>query len=163
MKKYDHLIEDLRGCLVEYMAQKGYVVRGRHKMIRCLNPDHQDDTPSMSYYAKAQQMHCFGCGANYDLFDLIGLDYPECDTFPKRVRMACSLFGREYPADFAAQESGSGKPATKKNAAGAPYAQSKRIGSPGQPAAGCRRLQRNGGTGNCPKRRRWGILPKAGD
>ena len=114
MKKYDHLIEDLRGCLVEYMAQKGYVVRGRHKMIRCLNPDHQDDTPSMSYYAKAQQMHCFGCGANYDLFDLIGLDYPECDTFPKRVRMACSLFGREYPADFAAQESGSGKPATKK-------------------------------------------------
>lgn len=51
----------------------------RNKMIntrrnfKCLNPLHQDNTPSMGY--KNNKCHCFSCGANYDIFDVVALDY----------------------------------------------------------------------------------------
>jgi len=45
------------------------------KPFRCLNPEHQDTNPSMSYFAKTNIVKCFSCGATYDLFDLIRIDY----------------------------------------------------------------------------------------
>ncbi|MEQ8200589.1 MAG: DnaB-like helicase C-terminal domain-containing protein [Syntrophomonadaceae bacterium] len=41
----------------------------------CLNPDHQDTDPSMIYDHALRKVHCFSCKANYDIFDLIGIDY----------------------------------------------------------------------------------------
>lgn len=101
MKQYDDLIAALRVRLPEYMAQRGQVIGSKgNRLIHCINPSHRDSTPSMSYYPKAHTLRCFGCGKSYDLFDVIALDYPECDSFPKQVRQACRLFDLTFPEDF---------------------------------------------------------------
>ena len=100
MNRNDRLLDELRGFLPEYMAQKRMVVGRGKKLIRCINPQHSDSTPSMSYYPKTQKLHCFGCGATYDLFDVIRMDYPDCDSFPRQVKKACELFGVPFPEDF---------------------------------------------------------------
>ena len=73
----ERFLNELRALLPEYMAQKRIVVgtRGK-KLIHCINPEHRDRTTSMSYHPQSRRLHCFGCGANYDLFDVIAMDYP---------------------------------------------------------------------------------------
>ena len=61
-----------RGRLEEYLQQKGLSTR---KPFLCLNPAHGDRSPSMSYDSRRGRVHCFSCGASYDIFDLVGLDY----------------------------------------------------------------------------------------
>ncbi len=94
----DDLIKELRGMLPEYMSHKRILIGGRrNKPFRCINPGHPDKKPSMSYNRANDTLHCFGCGVTYDLFDVIALDYPDCDSFPRQVRKACEIFGREFP------------------------------------------------------------------
>lgn len=66
--------------LEEYLTGKGINTR---KAFVCLNPLHVDTDPSMRYDPKRKKVHCFGCGKNYDTFDLIGLDYNITD--PKEI------------------------------------------------------------------------------
>lgn len=81
--------EMVRGYLADYLERKGINPR---KPFRCLNPDHEDKHPSMSYDRTRQKVKCFSCGKSYDIFDLIGMDYglssPK-DIFAK----AYSLYG----------------------------------------------------------------------
>ena len=61
-----------KGQIESYLTQKGIDVS---KNFHCLNPGHKDRDPSMSFDKMRNQVHCFGCGATYDIFDLMGLDY----------------------------------------------------------------------------------------
>ena len=63
--------ESLRPRLEDYLRSRGI---NPEKRFRCLNPDHFDRHPSMSYDPKRYKAHCFACGADYDLFDLLILD-----------------------------------------------------------------------------------------
>ena len=45
------------------------------KKFLCLNPAHNDHTPSMNYDKKRNKAHCFVCGADYDTLDIIGAEY----------------------------------------------------------------------------------------
>jgi hypothetical protein len=40
---------------------------------RCVAPDHEDRTPSMTVYTDAQRFRCYGCGAHGDVVDLVRL------------------------------------------------------------------------------------------
>lgn len=62
---------DLRPRLQDYLRQRGV---NPEKRFRCLNPDHLDRDPSMGYDPRRHKVHCFACGADYDLFDLLILD-----------------------------------------------------------------------------------------
>lgn len=62
--------EVARGQLANYLSGKGINTR---KPFRCLNPEHSDTHASMSY--KNNHAHCFSCGAHYDIFDLISIEY----------------------------------------------------------------------------------------
>lgn len=53
------------------------------KVFRCLNREHEDRNPSMSFDKARQKVHCFSCGADYDMFDLIGIKYSLSD--PKDI------------------------------------------------------------------------------
>ena len=64
--------EIARGMLPEYLQGKGIDIR---KPFRCLNPEHTDSTPSMSYHRAGQRVKCFGCEASYDVFDCVALEY----------------------------------------------------------------------------------------
>lgn len=69
----DNKTEYLKTMLGRYLTEKhGIDIR---KPFKCLNPSHDDQHPSMSYYDKGNLVKCFSCGATYDLFDLIGIDY----------------------------------------------------------------------------------------
>ncbi len=58
--------------LEAYLKRKGI---DTGEPFTCLNPDHQDIDPSMIYDQALRKVHCFVCKANYDIFDLIGIDY----------------------------------------------------------------------------------------
>ena len=81
--------ETVKSYLPDWLESHGYSTR---KPFICLNPDHPDTNPSMSYDRKRNKVHCFACGADYDLLDLIGIEYGLTDQraiFDK----AYSLYG----------------------------------------------------------------------
>lgn len=79
----------IRNFLPVYLEQ--YKAINPRKAFRCLNPAHEDRNPSMSYDSKRQICHCFSCQKNYDLFDLIGMDY-SLPEFPAQYAKALELF-----------------------------------------------------------------------
>lgn len=65
----------VKGQLENYLQGKGIDTR---RLFLCQNPKHPDNKPSMSIDRNSPSgihAHCFGCGAHYDTFDLIGIDY----------------------------------------------------------------------------------------
>lgn len=64
--------EIVKSQLLTYLSDKGIDVK---KNFRCLNPLHEDKHPSMSYDEKRNCVHCFSCGVNYDIFNIIAIDY----------------------------------------------------------------------------------------
>jgi replicative DNA helicase len=61
--------------LGEFLESRGIDI---NKPFRCLNPEHEDKKPSMSFDSKRNRVKCFSCGANYDIFSLIGIEYRVC-------------------------------------------------------------------------------------
>lgn len=65
-------VEQLKEMLPQYLDILGVSTKGPFK---CLNPNHMDKTPSMSFDAKdGRHVHCFGCDATWDIFDLIAVN-----------------------------------------------------------------------------------------
>lgn len=98
----------VKGYLGDYLNSKGINTR---KPFNCLNPEHPDRHPSMSYDSKRQRCKCFSCGASYDIFDLIRIDYglsEDIDVFNK----AYELYGLTIDSQQPAEQ----KPAPKKEA-----------------------------------------------
>lgn len=58
--------------ITDYLAEKG--VSDLSRPFHCLNPAHPDRHPSMRFDPKRDRVHCFACGADYDLVSLIALD-----------------------------------------------------------------------------------------
>ena len=63
--------DSLRPHIEDYLLEQGINLRRR---FRCLNPEHFDRNPSMGYDAKRYKVHCFACGVDYDLFDLLAIE-----------------------------------------------------------------------------------------
>ena len=67
-------IKELRSHIVEYLRDE-HEVMDVERPFRCLNPEHEDKHPSMSFDKKRQKVHCFACGVTYDIIDLIKIDH----------------------------------------------------------------------------------------
>ena len=80
--------EYLKSKLADYMQLTG---RDTKNHITCINPEHSDSTPSMKYDDKRWKVHCFGCNADYDIFDLVGIDH-NLTEFPDRYQKAMEIF-----------------------------------------------------------------------
>ena len=63
--------DSLKNLLPEYLERLGL---STSKPFNCLSPEHDDKKPSMSYDAKHNRVKCFGCGATWDLYDLIAVE-----------------------------------------------------------------------------------------
>lgn len=63
-----------------------------NRNFKCLNPMHNDDNPSMGYEKNKCRAHCFGCGASYDIFDLIELYFGIKDK-GEQFKKAQELYG----------------------------------------------------------------------
>ena len=86
--------ETVKGYLESYLQGKGINTR---RPFTCLNPEHPDAHPSMSYDSARQRCKCFSCGASYDIFDLIGMDYGLTDAGEKFAK-AYELYGIKIDA-----------------------------------------------------------------
>lgn len=67
----------IKGRLEDYLTGQGINTR---KNFKCLNPEHSDNNPSMSFDRNRNKAHCFACGADYDTLDLIGIEYGLTDN-----------------------------------------------------------------------------------
>lgn len=86
--------EEIKAHLPEYLTELGLNPR---KSFKCLNPEHDDKNPSMSYNAKKMNVHCFSCGVTYDIFDLVALQNNIQDT-KEAFKKTYELF-RDKPLD----------------------------------------------------------------
>lgn len=88
--------EYIKDQLESYLSSKGVNTR---KPFICLNPDHADSNPSMSYDQKRKKAHCFSCGADYDTLDIIGIDYGLTDN-KEIFNKAFELFRLDVQNDY---------------------------------------------------------------
>lgn len=87
MRKTD--AKTLKSCLPQWLREHGLPL---HKPFACLNPAHRDTHPSMGYNEKNQTVHCFACGATYDIFDLVGQEENLTD-FPSKMKAVNRRYG----------------------------------------------------------------------
>ena len=62
--------DQLKKFLPEYLKEMGHDVTNGRKIL-CLNPEHDDNSPSMSVFEGQDGVpicHCFSCGYNLDIF-----------------------------------------------------------------------------------------------
>lgn len=67
----DQAINEIKTHLKDYLEEKGLNTR---KLFTCLNPQHDDKHPSMSYDDRRNIVKCFSCNSSYDLISLYALD-----------------------------------------------------------------------------------------
>ena len=86
----------LKDMLPDYLDRQG-IQRNREGKFLCINPAHADHSPSMAFYEAKNgsgeiRAHCFSCGANYSLFDAIGI-FEGIADFPGQLRRAAEIYG----------------------------------------------------------------------
>lgn len=96
--------ESLRPYLKDYLQGRGINIR---KRFRCLNPAHLDRNPSMGYDSRREKVHCFACGADYDLFDLLAME-ENLPTPADALRRAGELYGHPPASGGTARKKDSG-------------------------------------------------------
>jgi len=66
-------LKKLLGVYINLRAGDLDLSKGGSQQIRCIFPDHEDSTPSFTYYPEDENYHyhCFGCNKHGDIFDLI--------------------------------------------------------------------------------------------
>ena len=90
--------DTVKGYLEDYLRSKGINTRTPFK---CLNPEHEDKHPSMSFDRSRNRCKCFACGAGDDIFDLIGIDYgltDQKDIFAKAYELYNITIDKTVPA-----------------------------------------------------------------
>jgi replicative DNA helicase len=66
----DQVIQEIKNHLKDYLEDLGI---NTSKPFNCLNPQHDDKNPSMSYDPKRNIVKCFSCNSNYDIISLYAL------------------------------------------------------------------------------------------
>ena len=70
-------LENLKTYLADYLKDNPRYSSSKrfNNNFICVNPEHNENRPSMSFNRKNNTCHCFSCQATYSLIDLIILDY----------------------------------------------------------------------------------------
>lgn len=84
------IISEYKTYLWDYL-QKYHNVTSPKRFFHCLNPNHIDNNPSMMFTDKYNICKCFSCGASYDIYDLIGLDY-DLHNFKEQLEKVQELY-----------------------------------------------------------------------
>lgn len=84
------IIAEYKTYLWDYL-EKYHNVTSPKRFFHCLNPNHIDNNPSMMFTDKYNICKCFSCGASYDIYDLIGLDY-DLHSFKEQLEKVQELY-----------------------------------------------------------------------
>lgn len=92
------LMEELKTKTEDYYIRNRGVIQGTH--IHCLFPEHEDRSPSMSYYWAGHVYHCFSCGRSADIFTLAhlfeGKPLAGREFIEDNVFYLAEMYGLEY-------------------------------------------------------------------
>lgn len=77
--------------LERYLEQNGFPTKKNAK-FSCMNPEHEDKNPSMSYNPKNGTVHCFSCGKTYDIYSIL-MDIEGISSFPEAKKVAELRYG----------------------------------------------------------------------
>lgn len=80
----------LKAHIEDYLHVIG--VTNLRKSFHCLNPEHADNNPSMSYDKNRNKVHCFSCLADYDIYDLVRI-HEGLATLPEQKKRVIELYG----------------------------------------------------------------------
>lgn len=83
------MIDPLKANIENYLHRMGINTR---KPFRCLNPEHADNNPSMSYDRKLKRVYCFSCRTGYDIYDLVRI-HEGLATLPEQKKRIIELYG----------------------------------------------------------------------
>ena len=53
---------------------------GESLLIKCLNPEHEDNNPSMRINATTGDSHCFACGYSVNIYRYFGIQLNKVNT-----------------------------------------------------------------------------------
>jgi replicative DNA helicase len=67
----DQVIDEIKSHLKDYLTELGLDTKHR---FTCLNPEHQDKNPSMSFDENRNIVKCFSCNSSYDIISLYALN-----------------------------------------------------------------------------------------
>lgn len=81
-----------KSYLSDYLM-KYHDVKNLNNFFHCLNPNHVDKNPSMRFTSKYNICHCFSCSANYDIFDLVGIDF-HINNFKDQIAKVEELYSK---------------------------------------------------------------------
>lgn len=75
-------------AVIDFLTEKGiyYRLSGKDVLINCLNPDHEDRSPSMRIDKVLGVFHCFSCGFKGSLFKHYNVDYSETEIRRENLR-----------------------------------------------------------------------------
>lgn len=78
--------------------EKYHNINNPKRFFKCLNPDHIDNNPSMMFTNKYERYFCkcFACGACYDIFDVVGLDY-NLNNFKEQIEKVQEIYDGYVP------------------------------------------------------------------
>lgn len=85
--------------LASYLEQYHGIDASSRKNFKCLNPEHTDHNPSMGFDENNNRVKCFACGASYDIFDLIGVDFG-ISGVGQQMKKAFELFSLQVDKDI---------------------------------------------------------------
>lgn len=91
------IIAEYKTYLFDYLS-KYHNLTNPKKFFHCLNPNHIDNNPSMMFTTKYNICKCFSCGASYDIYDLIGLDY-NLPTFKEQLNKLKEIYFDYVPEE----------------------------------------------------------------
>lgn len=84
-----------KSYLSDYLMQY-HNITNLKKFFHCLNPEHTDNNPSMMFTDKYNICKCFSCGASYDIFDLVGMDF-KIYNFRDKIKKVEELYKGYVP------------------------------------------------------------------
>lgn len=90
----EEAVEYLKGCLEDYLESE-LCIEDTKKSFHCFNPEHDDSNPSMSFDPKRNKVHCFSCGVDWDIFDVVQAteELPEGkDGFKDALNLLCDMY-----------------------------------------------------------------------
>ena len=96
-------LDKLRYFLPNYLQEHGLDVRNGHK-IKCLNPEHNDRTPSMSMFETEDGyplIRCHGCGTTMDIFNVAHILEDRPIMGPGFVNDTVSYLANKYGVEIA--------------------------------------------------------------
>lgn len=95
-----NLIDKLKPFIKEYLKENGIT----KPLFNCLNPNHPDRHPSMSYIKSSMTVYCHACKERYSIIDLLGIEkglgpHLKGKEFIEVLKYGCEKYGIEYPEE----------------------------------------------------------------